>query len=83
VVQIFRMDGLVSHALPAPAAPGLKAQPHKALAPARLVGAVTRTPTAALPRPAPAKKAPVPARPALAKPTTTAASGNEGDWESF
>ena len=89
VVQIFRIDGLVSHALQAPSSPGPKVQPHKALAPARPVSAATRPPVAALPRPTPAKKAPAPTRPALAKPTATAAtaattaSGNEGDWESF
>jgi len=85
VVQIFRIDGLVSHALPAPSAPGLKAQPRKALAPARPVSAATRQPAADLPRRAPVKKARAPTRPALAKPTATATatSGDEGDWESF
>jgi methyl-accepting chemotaxis protein len=83
VVQIFRIDGLVSHALQAPSAPGPKVQPHKALAPARPVSAATRPPATALSRSAPAKKAPAPTRPALAKHTATAASGDEGDWESF
>jgi methyl-accepting chemotaxis protein len=83
VVQIFRIDGLVSHALPAPSAPELKAQPRKALVPARPLNAAARPSATALPRTAPVKKALAPTRPALGKPTATAGSGDEGDWESF
>jgi methyl-accepting chemotaxis protein len=89
VVQIFRIDGLVSQALPAPSAPGLKAQPRKALAPARPLGVAPRQPVLAQSRPAPVKKSPAPGLQESGKPTTTAtaattaASGDEGDWESF
>jgi methyl-accepting chemotaxis protein len=85
VVQIFRIDGLVSQALPAPSAPVPKAQPRKVLPAARPLSVATRQPAATLPRPALAKKTPAPSQPALGKPsaTTTAASGDEGDWESF
>jgi methyl-accepting chemotaxis protein len=85
VVQIFRIDGLVSQALSAPSAPVPKAQPRKVLPAARPLSVATRQPAATLPRPALAKKTPAPSQPALGKPsaTTTAASGDEGDWESF
>jgi methyl-accepting chemotaxis protein len=87
VVQIFRIDGLASHASPSPspAASTFKAPPRKLSTPARALSAAPRQPAIAQSRPAPAKKAAEPSRPALAKPTATATatSNSEGDWESF
>ena len=83
VVQVFRIDGLVSHALPAPSAHRLKAPPRSALPTARPLSAATHQTALAKSRPASAKKAPEPNRPALGKHTATATSGDEGDWESF
>ena len=83
VVQIFRIDGLASHASPSlsPSAPTFKAPPRKMSTPARALSAAPRQPAIAQSRPAPAKKAAEPSRPALAKPA--AATSSEGDWESF
>jgi hypothetical protein len=85
VVQVFQIDGLASRGLPAPSTPALKALPRKAPVSARAPIAATRQPALAQPRPAPANKALTSNRPAMGKPiaTATAASGNEGDWESF
>jgi methyl-accepting chemotaxis protein len=81
VIQIFRLDGLVANALPAPVV--RRALPPKAAAPARVSAAGKSQPAGAQSRPAPAKKLPEPSRPALSKPAATASSGSEGDWESF
>jgi methyl-accepting chemotaxis protein len=89
VVQIFRIDGLASHAAPlpspssAPSASTFKAPARKVSAPARALGSAPRQPAIAQSKPALAKKAAAPSRPALAKPTATASSSSEGDWESF
>ena len=83
VVQVFRIDGLLSPALRAASAPGPQVPPQKSLVPGRLPSASSRLPAAALARHSPTKKVSKVARPAAGKSTFAAASGNEGDWESF
>ncbi|WP_291013849.1 methyl-accepting chemotaxis protein [Hydrogenophaga sp.] len=90
VVQVFRLDGAMAAALPAPASatPAQRALPARAIAsaitPARSTAVAATQKAPALPRPAPPKKAPEPLRSPAAKSTTTAAAGgDDGDWESF
>jgi hypothetical protein len=82
VVQIFRIDGLMASALPAPAKPVRRALPPKVSVQARAPAAARSQPALALSRPATAKKAPESIRPAPSK-AIASASGDEGDWESF
>jgi len=83
VVQVFRIDGLLSPAWRAASGPGPQALPQKSLVPGRLPSASSRLPAAALARHSPTKKVSKVARPAAGKSSFAAASGNEGDWESF
>jgi methyl-accepting chemotaxis protein len=85
VVQVFRLDGVMSIAAPASSMSAHRALPAQAKAktPARSPAVAVSRKAPALPRPASAKKAPEPARAPAAKSATATAGGDDGDWESF